>query len=132
MAELLVRKYRSSDLMHFQRVHEASGLDYQLPNLESPLFVAKYVVERNGLPTTLVAGRIEAETYLLPSGSPQEKWEDLKLLQPEYLSELWSLGIDSTYAVVPPEVERHFGKRMRILGWDSARSWTPWTRNTAV
>jgi hypothetical protein len=132
MSEPLVREYRDSDLDAIKRIHGESGLDYQLPDINSPLFIAKVVIEREGRPSLMVAGRIDVETYLISSGKPDQKWEDIQLAQPEYLAALWKQGIDSTFCVVPPEVNRHFGKRMRRLGWEPARNWYPWTRNTVL
>lgn len=126
----LVREYTNADLMHFERIHEASELDYKFPDLSSPLFICKTVIERAGKPTTLIAGRLEVETYLMSSGGPADKWEDIRLAQPAYMQTLWEKGIDSSYCVVPPEVDKHFAKRMRSLGWQPARNWFPWTRET--
>lgn len=130
MAELRVREYSDADLEHFKRIHAESGLDYAFPELSSPLFIVKTVVERAGVPVMLAAGRIEAETYLVTSGAPLDRWQDMQAAQPYYLSALWSQGIDSTYAVVPNGVNAVFAKRMRMLGWEPARDWCPWTRVT--
>lgn len=127
---MIVREYTPTDLETFKRIHAESGLDYKFPDLSSPLFIVKTVVERAGVPTMLAAGRIECETFLMTSGEPIDRWEDMQAAQPEYLSQLWSQGIDSTFCVVPDEVNAVFAKRMRMLGWEPARNWHPWTRAT--
>lgn len=127
----LVREYRSSDLDALRRIHADSKLDYLFPNLDSPLFINKTVIERNGQPTTLLAGKIDIETYLMTSGTAAERLEDIEAAQPAFLHELWLQGIDSTYCMVPRAIDRHFGKHMERLGWQRGRSaWFPWSRIT--
>jgi hypothetical protein len=43
-----VREYKSSDLDALRRMHAAQGFGYPLPDLESPLFLSKLVVEDDG------------------------------------------------------------------------------------
>jgi hypothetical protein len=129
---LIVREYTEADLETFKRIHAQSGLDYQMPDLSSPLFIVKTVIERAGKPTTLLAARIEAETYLLSDGAPADKWEDIQMAQPIFLNALWEKGIDNTYCCVPPAVDFHFGKRMKSLGWEQIRDWRPYYRETVL
>lgn len=127
---MIIRPYRPEDLETIRRIHRESGLDYQPPDLDSPLFLSKLVADRDGV-TTLLAGRLDIETYLISSGKPSEKWEDIKALQPAFLADLWRQGIDTAYCSVPPEVDRHFAKRMRSLGWEPQRNgWRNWYRAT--
>lgn len=130
-SDQLVRPYTESDLDTFKRIHADSGLDYQFPALESPLFVVKTVIERAGKPTTLLAARIEAEAYLITSGTAAERLEDIEAAQPQFLADLWALGIDNAYCAVPRAVDRHFRKHMERLGWERGRDgWTNFFRNT--
>lgn len=129
---MTIRPYLPSDLEAIARIHRESGLDYQLPTLDSPLFLSKLLVERETGVTTMLAGRIDVETYLISSGTPAEKWEDIRTLQSAFLADLWRQGIDTAYCSVPAEVDRHFAKRMRSLGWESQRKgWRNWYRMTA-
>lgn len=118
---MIVRPYTESDLETFKRIHADSGLDYLFPDLSSPLFIVKAVIERAGLPTTLVAGKMDVETYLMTSGSAKERLEDIEALQPAYLSALWDNGIDNAYCGVPRSIDRHFRKHMERLGWERGR-----------
>lgn len=129
---MIVRPYTDADFQAFQRVHAESGLDYKMPDLSSPLFVVKMVVERAGKPTTLIAGKLEVESYLMVSGTPESKWQDIRELQKPYLDALWEKGLDSTFCVVHPEVDKRFAKRMSSLGWQQNRNWLPWERSTVV
>jgi hypothetical protein len=129
----MVRLYQPQDLDAIRKIHKSSGLDYQMPNLDSPLFLSKIVVEREGQPTTLLAGRIEVEAYLVTSGKPRERWEDIQLAQGAFLEDLWAKGIDNAMCSVPPEVDRHFAKRMTSLGWEPQRvGWRNWYRATGA
>jgi hypothetical protein len=127
----LVRPYHSGDAEAFRKIHADSKLAYDFPNLDSPLFIVKTVVERAGRSTTLLAGRIECESYLMTSGNAAERLQDIEAAQKQFLHELWLQGIDNTYCMVPRSVDRHFGKHMQRLGWQRGRSdWHPWNRLT--
>lgn len=128
---MLVRPYTEADLEVFKKVHADSGLNYKFPALESPLFITKVVVERAGRPTTLMAGRLEVETYVMTSGNAKERLEDMAAAQDVFLRSLWEQGIDNVYAAIPKPVERHFGKHMERHGWEPGRDgWRPWFRDT--
>src|SRR6185437_10416587 len=104
--------------------------DYKFPDLSSPLFLEKTVIEREGRPTTLLAGKIDIETYLMTSGSAVERLEDIEAAQKQFLSDLWLKGIDSVYCGVPKSVDRHFRKHMERLGWERGRpEWINYFRN---
>jgi hypothetical protein len=118
---LIVRPFTQSDLDAFRKIHAASGLDYRFPDLSSPLFLNKTVIERDGKPTTLLAGKIDIEAYLMTSGTAKERLEDIEMVQPVFLRELWLQGIDSAYCGVPKSVDRHFRKHMERLGWERGR-----------
>ena len=45
-----IREYNSSDFDALRRMHAAQGFGYPLPDLESPLFLAKLVLEEDGAP----------------------------------------------------------------------------------
>lgn len=132
MSDLIVRPYIDTDLESFRRIHAESGLDYRFPDLSSPLFVIKTVIERAGRPATLLAAKLEAETYLMTAGAPEDKWDDIQMAQPVFMNALWERGLDSTYCVVPPSIDKHFAKRMKSLGWTPIRDWRPWTRETMI
>jgi hypothetical protein len=88
------------------------------------------VVERAGKPTTLLAGKIDVETYLMTSGTAKERLEDIDAAQNHFLLKLWQKGIDSAYCGVPKSVDRHFRKHMERLGWERGRpEWINYFRN---
>lgn len=128
---MIVRPFTEADLEAFRKIHAESKLDYRFPDLSSPLFLNKTVVERDGKPTTLLAGKIDIEAYLMTSGAAKERLEDIEAVQPVFLRELWLQGIDSVYCGVPRVVDRHFRKHMERLGWERGRSeWVNYFRDT--
>ena len=128
---MIVRPFTGADLEDFRRIHAESKLDYRFPDLNSPLFIAKTVIERAGKPTTLLAGHLTVETYLMTSGNAKERLEDIEAVQPVWLAALWSKGIDDAYCGVPKSVDRHFRKHMERLGWERGRpEWINYFRDT--
>lgn len=54
-----IREYTPSDLDALRRMHAAQGFGYPLPDLESPLFLSKLVLEEDG--EDIDSGREEAD-----------------------------------------------------------------------
>src|SRR5262249_19289039 len=111
-----------------------SGLDYQLPDLHSPLFIVTRVVERDGRIVAVAGCRIETELYLWMShdvGTPEERWDDLQALNETVMNDLWFTGIDDCVCWVPREIEKSFAKRLTALGFLPDRDgWRSWSRKT--
>lgn len=126
----MVRDANSSDLPVIEAIHQASGADYRLPDLNSPLIVAKKVsVGANGVVGTCFL-RLTAETYLIldPNLDPKEKFASIEELQSEILLEAYRLGLDDLNARIPPEITKRFTKRLIQLGWQIGRpDWSAWS-----
>jgi hypothetical protein len=45
---MLIREYMPADLDALRQMHAAQGFGYPLPNLDSPMFVSKLVLEEDG------------------------------------------------------------------------------------
>lgn len=131
---MFVRNSVPSDAQFIQKAHEASGIDYRLPDLESPLFFVKKTVEDDdGNVIGACYLRLTAETYLWldPKLNPKGKVEAMSAMQPEVLTSAWSLGIDDIEARIPEGIEKIFKRRLHQLGWEKDRSgWNPWSRST--
>ncbi|MFP5230770.1 MAG: hypothetical protein ACLGXA_24400 [Acidobacteriota bacterium] len=117
-----------------QSLHAAGGLDYRLPDLESPLLIVKKAVtNEKGEVIGACLLRLTAETMLVlsPELSPREKMDAMEAMQPEVLNAAWSLGLDDIEARIPEESEQIFEKRLNQLGWSRDRDgWHPWSRST--
>lgn len=126
----MIRDYRPEDRDALVTIHAEMGLDYQFPDLNSPLFLVKKVREVDGRVTDAMLLRISAETYLLTAGGPKEKMAAMEELQPAVLREAWIKGLDDVYAVIPPGIIERFRKRLKQLGWAKDRPWEMWSRGT--
>jgi N-acetylglutamate synthase-like GNAT family acetyltransferase len=130
---MLVRDARVEDIASIAAIHEAMGLDYRMPNLESPLFLIQKVVETDGKIIAASALKVEAETYLwvAPELSAREKVDAMYQMQPQMVAEAWEKGIDQIVCWVPETVEKKFAKRLRAMGFSRDRDgWHSWSRET--
>ena len=126
----MIRDLQPEDVPELERIHAASGLDYQLPDLTSPLFFVRKVLEDGGKIRAALVLKICAETMLLLDGKqePQEKLTEMQLLQSSVLSEAYGKGLDEIHAAIP---EIGFDRRLIQLGWTKDRpGWHLWTRST--
>jgi hypothetical protein len=135
-----VREYKSSDLDTLRRMHAAQGFGYPLPDLESPLFLSKLVLEDNGQEkecgreeadanfppadsarvTMAILQRVTAETYLLhdpAAGTPRRRWKSFLALHEAARDAAIERGLDDVQAFLPPPIARAFGRRLARLGW---------------
>jgi len=128
---MLVRDANQGDFSDIERIHAEMGLDYKFPDLNSPLwFVKKVVEDKNGILGACFL-RLTSETYLwLPKSlDPCAKMEAMMAMQPEVLQAAWAQGIDETEARIPEWMEQKFRKRLTQLGWSQDRpDWHPWSR----
>ena len=126
----MVRDYQPSDLAALKVMHAAQGLDYQFPDIDSPLFFVRKVFSDGDKIRAALVLKICAETMLLLDGQqqPQEKLTEMQILQSSVLSEAYSKGLDEIHASIP---EIGFDKRLIQLGWSKDRpGWNLWTRST--
>jgi hypothetical protein len=135
-----IREYIPSDLDALRRMHSAQGFGYPLPDLESPRFVSKLVLEDDGEDidsgreeadpnsprvsssrvTMAILQRLTAETYLLhdpAAGTPRRRWQSFLALHDAARSAAVARGLDDVQAFLPPPIARAFGRRLARLGW---------------
>jgi hypothetical protein len=135
-----IRPYTTYDLDALRRMHAAQGFGYPLPDLDSPLFLSKLVLEedgeaaddsrevadRNSPPdsaprvTMAILQRLTAETYLLhdpTAGTPRQRWQNFLALHDAARRDAASRGLDDVQAFLPPRIARAFGRRLTKLGW---------------
>jgi hypothetical protein len=135
-----IREYTPSDLDALRRMHAAQGFGYPLPDLESPLFLSKLVLEDNGEDdgsgreeadpnsppptpprvTMAILQRLTAETYLLhdpAAGTPRRRWQSFLALHDAARNAAAAQGLDDVQAFLPPRIARAFGRRLARLGW---------------
>ncbi len=112
----VIRDLEPSDLQEIERIHENSGIDYQLPDLQSPLFLVKKILAVDGRARVCVAGRIQLEAYLYIDHSdswadPEQKLVAIKEVERVAIEEARAKGVDEVVLWLPPEMER-FGRRL--------------------
>jgi hypothetical protein len=126
----MVRDCTAEDYAGLRRIHAQQGIDYAFPDLDSPLFFVRKVLEVDGEIRAALVLKLCAETMLLLDGQqgPQQKMTAMQELQRQVISEAYSRGLDEIHASVP---EIGFDKRLTQLGWSKDRpNWNLWTRRT--
>lgn len=131
----MIRDYKVEDFEAVKKLHEESKIDYRMPDLDSPLFLVKKVLELDGVVRAAYGMRIEAEAYLWIDGSdwasPRAKMDYVKELDTLSMIEAWLEGVDNAVCYVPPEKES-FGRRIeKELGFSKPREgWRAYSKST--
>lgn len=131
----IVRDYKPSDFAAIKAIHESTGIDYNMPDLNSPIFLVKKVIEVDG--TVRVAGGayIQVELYLWLDQSdwadPDQKLAAIKTLDQEVILDTWLQGVDQAVLWLPPGLGR-FGERLtKQLGFEKDRDgWITYSKLT--
>jgi hypothetical protein len=128
MSGLVIRPYTDADLDRIEQMHAAQGFDYNLPDLHSPDFVIKAVIENGvGVDAGLLL-RKTVETYLLIGAmTRKEGLRRLLIFEKELVPMLKAQGYTDVHCWVPPEIDDKFGKLLRHLGWDK-EIWPSYSR----
>jgi hypothetical protein len=125
-----IREYTPGDLEALRQMHAAQGFGYPLPNLDSPMFVSKLVLEEEEGVTMAILQRLTAETYLLhdpEAGTPRQRWQRFLALHDAARRHAAAKGLDDVQAFLPPRIARAFGRRLSQLGW-TRDPWPCFTR----
>lgn len=133
MSAIRIREYSPADLDRLRDIHSRQGIDYPFPNLESPDFIVKAVIENGtGVDTALLLRRT-AEVYLLmdrEKGTPADRIGRLAILNEAVPPLASSRGVSDVFCCVPPQIERAFSRRMIPLGWRK-EPWPVYSRRIA-
>ena len=128
-----VRDLKPTDCEELAKIHAKMGMDYEMPDLNSPLFLVKKVVtDENGKVIGASVVRLEAECYLWldPEIAPRTKMNCMLELQPEILRSSWEKGLENLVAWIPSWMEKKFRRRLHQLGWIRDRAeWHSWSRS---
>ena len=125
------RDYESSDADAILELHRKMGMDYKMPNIDGPLFIAKEVIVQDGIVVGCAGLKLQAETYLWldPEMHPEDKWTAIRLAHKQILRKAFAIGLEQLVSYLPTMMEKVFGKRLKALGWDRGRDgWHPWSR----
>jgi hypothetical protein len=153
---MMIREYTESDLAALRAIHASQGFDYQLPDLNNPLFTTKLILSEDA-PSKSVDGnankgattdsappqqkiigaaflRLTAEAYLLldpQAGTPRQRWQWLLQLHAASERDAWQRGLEDVHAWLPPPIAQKFGRRITQLGWRRDDAWTPYCKRLA-
>ena len=127
-----VRDYVPEDFNRVKEIHEASQIDYQFPDLSSPLFLVTKVFVLDGVVRACGGLYLQAEAYLWLDKSdwagPEEKLSAIKELDTAGMVAAWLRGIDQAVLWLPPGMER-FGERLEDMGFTRDRDgWVSYSK----
>lgn len=128
---MTVRDYEPTDKAAVEQIHRDMGMDYKLPDLESPLFIVKKVYVEAGRIVGTEFLKVQAEAYLMLDCSldPVEKTRVIAHLSHAVERDAFNRGLDTLVAYIPEDISTKFTKRLNLLGWDKARKgWVTWFR----
>lgn len=128
---MTVRDYEPNDKAAVEQIHRDMGMDYKLPDLESPLFIVKKVYVEAGRIVGTEFLKVQAEAYLMLDCSldPVEKTRVIAHLSHAVERDAFNRGLDTLVAYIPEDISTKFTKRLNLLGWDKARKgWVTWFR----
>lgn len=127
-----VANLEEKDFAAVRAMHEAQGIDYRLPALDSPLLIVRKTVrDERGKVVGACLLRLTAETMLIlaPEMHAREKMDAIEALQPEVEAAAWAMGLNEIEARIEVTTEEIFRKRLLQLGWVPDRdNWHPWTK----
>jgi len=110
-----IRNYKPEDFETIKAIHEATEIDYQFPDINSPLFLVKKVLAVDGKIVMAAGMYVQCEAYLWSSkedwGDPEQKMAAIRALDREVMEATWLQGVDQAVLYLPPGYER-FGDRL--------------------
>ena len=131
-----IREYTPNDFPALRQLHATQGFGYPFPDLDSPLFISKLILEDeedterapNNSPNEMspsgiamaILLRLTAEAYLLhdpAAGTPRLRWQRFLALHEAARASAADRGLDDVQAFLPPRVAHAFGRRLSRLGW---------------
>lgn len=127
---MFVRDVEFADEPRLREIHAASGLEYEFPNLGSPLFVVKKALEADGKVRLAAAARITVEVSVLCDSewlTPAFRLKAFELLHEEMRRELKAKGIEDVHAWLPPQMKSFARRLCRYFGWGRS-AWDSYER----
>lgn len=130
---MLIREYTDADLDTLVSIHSRRRLPYSMPNLSSPLFLSKVVIEKDSRVIAASLLRLTAEAYVFLDpevGSARERLYWLQLVHEAARGDAVRKGLDDVHCWVPPALSKSFRRRIEALGWQRER-WDCYSRSLA-
>ncbi len=117
---MTVRELANADLDKIQDLHLSSGFQYQLPSFEGTAFPVRQVLSDDSGFAMGIFARKTLEAYFIIDPkwrTPAWRWQGFKMLHEQTRLDAISKGYTDVQALIPPEIEKQFGKRLFQLGW---------------
>jgi hypothetical protein len=117
---MLIRPYVREDFPEVKALHQAQGLDYELPDLDAPSMLVRCVIEEKGRVTHAAFLRKTSEAYWIfdPRESKRERVGRMLALNNEMAAPADRAGIEDVHAFLPPAiVNQTLHKTLLRLGW---------------
>lgn len=133
-APMIVRPYCAADLDAVKSLHKLQGLDYELPDLESPAMLVRAVIEEDGAITHAAFLRKTSEAYWIfsPQESKRERLGKMLALSRELVKPAERAGFEDVHAWIPPAViNPTFDRTLLHLGWVRPL-WTCYSRKVTL
>ena len=118
------RAANSEDREMMRQFYAQSGLEFEMPDLSSPMIeAAELVVDERGEIIMAAVAQRTLEIYLLsPVGQlhPMVKMEGIRLLHEAIRDTIASKGYKEGFAFIPPSIEKAYGRHLRKwFGWEA-------------
>lgn len=124
-----VRDVAPDEAVIIKELHHKMGIDYQFPNITSPLFaIRKMVIDEVGTVSAAAALKLTSEAFLwIDPDSPEiEKTADILRLMQVCHERAKALQLEDCSAWIPPTIEPIFGSMLSRLGWQRS-PWASWS-----
>jgi hypothetical protein len=131
---MLIRPYTAEDLEAVKALHQAQGLEYDLPDLDAPSMLVRAVIEEEGVVTHAAFLRKTSEAYWIfsPQESKRERLGKLLVLSKEMTGPATRAGIEDVHAFIPPLViDKALDRTLLNLGWVRPL-WTCYVRKVSA
>lgn len=126
---MIIRNLQSGDIEHLAAIHAKQGFAYDLPDLDSPLFVVcKVATNGRSVPIAGAALRLTAEAFLLIDPDAEKKANVVLALHEAVRRAAADAGLADVQALLPPPIEKKFGWQLMRLGW-KRHEWTLYSRS---
>lgn len=120
------------DFQELCNLHARMGLDYVFPDLADGTFLSVTVVrdDTGRIVMALAARRVAEMFFLLDSKweTPGMRYSWFKRLSAVMERKLQTGRVKDVHALVPPQVQGAFGRRLKALGWWKP-TWSLWAKS---
>jgi hypothetical protein len=119
---MYIRPFKDKDSDAIFAMHEASGFDYPMPDLRSPLMCVLGVADSDGVPVAVAGIKLIGEAYLWMDAtmSDRTKAKALLKLHRDMKLNAKQIGLDQVVCHLPPEIDSGFSTRLLKFGWNKS------------